>query len=354
MATHELTDVARRIYGQSVHGRGVATAVKRLHRITALATALETGDRAAVKAVFLPIRHQIVRVELFHARRLVYSYGHAPTFAPIRGTLTDASGKVAGRYVLAVTDQKAYAGLLQRLTGATVVFRHGAGRANHPRAGTRIVTIPSHAYPTGAPLSLDVAIPQPSPSLCGATPADTRLNTIGYVGRRLLTAESTSRAVMQTLRHVAMDPAFRAATAAGDPVAIRHAIIFDFFRDHSIHVVRVRVTRGTKLVYDLGGPFALQPASSRVMSPDGRTSATFSLAVQDDTGYIKLMHRFTGAAVQLVSPLGKVPGSTLEPGPDVIPDHGPVTYRGKRYLADSFDGTAFPKGTLRVSLLVPA
>lgn len=355
VATHELTDVARRIYGQSVHGRGVVTAVKRLHRITALATALETGDRAAVKAVFLPIRHQIVRVELFHAGRLVYSYGHAPTFAPIRGTLKDASGKVAGRYVLAVTDQKAYAGLLQRLTGATVVFRHGAAGAGAARhAGSRVVTIPSHAYPTGAPLSLDVAIPQPSASLCGATPADTRLNTIGYVGRRLLTAESSSRAVMQTLRHVAMDPAFRAATAAGDPVAIRHAIIFDFFRDHSIHVVRVRVTRGSKLVYDLGGPYALQPASSKVMSPDGSSSSTFSLAVQDDTGYIKLMHRFTGAAVQLVSPLGKVPGSTLEPGPDAIPDHGPVTYRGKRYLADSFDGTAFPKGVLRVSLLVPA
>lgn len=355
IATNELADVARRIYGQSVHGRGVVTAEKRMHRITALATALETGDRRTVEKVFLPIRHQIVRIELFHAGRLVYSYGHAPTFAPIRGTLRDASGRVAGRYVLAVTDQTAYSGLLTRLTGASVVFRRGAGTAAaHRRPGTRLITIPSHAYPTGAPLRLDITVPTPSMSLCGATPADTRLNTIGYVGRRLLTAESHSSAVAQTLRHVANDPAFRAATAANDPVAIRHAIIFDFFRDHSIHVVRVRVTRGGKLIYDLGGPYALQPASATVTSPDGRTRATFSLAVQDDTGYIKLMHRFTGAAVQLVSPLGKVPGSTLEPGPGVIPDHGPVTYRGRRYLADSFDGTAFPSGVLRVSLLVPA
>lgn len=356
VATNELADVARRIYGQSVHGRGVVTAEKRLHRITALAAALETGDRRTVEKVFLPIRHQIVRIELFHAGRLVYSYGHAPTFAPIRGTLRDASGRIAGRYVLAVTDQTAYSGLLTRLTGATVVFRHGragTAAASH-RPGARRVTIPSHAYPTGAPLSLDITVPTPSPSLCGATPADTRLDTIGYVGRRLLTAESRSSAVQQTLRHVANDPAFRAATAADDPLAIRHAIIFDVFRDHSIHVVRVRVTRGRKLIYDLGGPYALQPASGTVRSPDGRTAATFSLAVQDDTGYIKLMHRFTGAAVQLVSPLGKVPGSTLEPGPDVIPDHGPVTYRGRRYLADSFDGTAFPRGVLRVSLLVPA
>lgn len=352
VAINELADVARRIYAQSVHGRGVVTAVKRLHRITALAAALETGDRAHVRSVFLRIRHQIVRVELFRGRRLVYSYGHAPTFAPVRGTLKDASGRVAGRFVLAVTDQKAYAGLVGRLTGASVSFRHGAALASQP-AGTSLLSLPTHGYPAG-PLAIDVHIPRPAPAICGATAADTRLNTIGYVGRRLLQAEAGSRDVQQTLRHVARDPAFRAATAANDPVAIRHAIIFDFFRDHSIHVVRVRVTRGPRLVYDLGGPYALQPASGTVRSPDGRTSATFTLAVQDDTGYIKLMHRFTGAAVQLVSPLGRVPGSTLAPGPDAIPRHGPVTYRGRRYLAESFDGTAFPHGTLRVSLLVPA
>ena len=87
--------------------------------------------------------------------------------------------------------------------------------------------------------------------------------------------------------------------------------------------------------------------------PDGRTAARFALAVQDDTGYVKLMHRFTGADVQLVSPLGRVPGSTLEPGPERIPAHGALTYRGRRYLASSFDATAFPSGTLRISLLVP-
>jgi hypothetical protein len=30
-----------------------------------------------------------------------------------------------------------------------------------------------------------------------------------------------------------------------------------------------------------------------------------------------------------------------------------VTYGGRRYLADSYTGTAFPSGTLRISLLIP-
>lgn len=348
----ELGDVVRRVYAQAVHGRAVLSDIKRLQRTAALVDAVAAGNGAAARAAFLPIRHQIVRIELFDRRgRRIYSYGHSPSFAPLRRTLHDASGQVVGRYVLAVTDQTAYAGLVQRLTDGTTVFRHH-GAAAHP-AGSRTVSLSSHAYPSG-PLHIDVQIPKAAKSLCGSGAATTRLNTIGYVGRRLLAAEHHSRAVDMTIRHIAHDPAFRRATAADDLPAIRHAIIFDFFRDHSLHIVRVRVLRGRRVIYDLGGPYALQPVTGTVLSPDGRTSATFATAVQDDTGYIKLMHRFTGADVQLRSPLGKVPGSTLAPGPDAIPDHGPVTYAGRRYLADSFDGTAFPSGTLRVSLLVPA
>ncbi|MEA2220960.1 MAG: hypothetical protein QOJ35_3586 [Solirubrobacteraceae bacterium] len=347
VARGELTDVARRIYAQAVHGAGVVTAVKRLRRTTALAAAVASGDRRAVRAAFLPIRHQIVRIELFDRSHLLYSFGRHATFAPIRGRLYDAQGHAVGHFVLAVTDRRAYAALVKRLTGAAVAFRTGPRRPAH---GT--VVLPTRNYPSG-PLKIDVRLPATSRSLCGSTPQVTRANTIGYVGRRLVRAEHHSADVTRTLRHVARDPAFRRATAANDPRAIRTAIVDDFFRDHSLHVVRVRVMRRHRLVYDLGGPYALEPATGIVRSPDGRTAARFALAVQDDTGYIKLMHRFTGADVQLVSPLGKVPGSTLEPGPDLIPAHGTLTYRGRRYLASSFDATAFPSGTLRVSLLVP-
>jgi hypothetical protein len=293
-----------------------------------------------------------VRIELADRGKTIYRFGRRPSFAPVRGRLRDARGRAVGSFVLAVTDRKAYAGIVRRLTGADVVFRTRARAATRPD-GARTVSLPARDYPSG-PMHIDVRIPTPSRSLCGTTAQDTRLNTIAYVGRRLLRAESHSRDVTRALRHVARDPAFRRATATNDRRAIRAAIVDDFFRDHGYHIVRVRVTRGATLVYDLGGPYVLQPATGTVRSPDGRTAAGFALAVQDDTGYIKLMHRFTGADVQLVSPLGPVPGSTLEPGPDDIPDRGPVAYRGRRYIADSFTGTAFPSGTLRISLLVPA
>jgi hypothetical protein len=348
---NELADVARRIYAQAVDGGGVVSAVKRLHRSATLASAVTSGDRAAVEAAFLPVRHQIVRIELFRDGKRIYGFGHSPSFAPIRGTLRGADGRVAGSFVLAVSDRTAYAGIVKRLTGADVVFRTSGHAATH--AHRRTVALATSDYPSG-PLQIEIEAPTPSRTLCAADPQATRANAIAYVGRRLLRAELHSRDVTQTLRHVAADPAFRRATALNDRPAIRSAIIDDFFRDHSYHIVRVRVMRGARLIYDLGGPYVLQPVTGTVLSPDRRTSATFMTAVQDDTGYIKLMHRFTGAAVQLVSPLGKVPGSTLEPGPDRIPDSGSLTYRGRRYIVESLGGTAFPSGPLRISLLVPA
>jgi hypothetical protein len=51
---------------------------------------------------------------------------------------------------------------------------------------------------------------------------------------------------------------------------------------------------------------------------------------------------------------GNVPvEGLLSPGPDAIPDHGPVAYRGTNYEAYSFKAEAYPSGRLRISLLLP-
>ena len=99
------------------------------------------------------------------------------------------------------------------------------------------------------------------------------------------------------------------------------------------HVVRIRATDAHgRLVNDVGGPFVLAPASAPV-ELHGRRVGTATLSIQDDTGYIKLMRRFTGAGVALYTAGGAVPGST--------------PLRGEVF---SFTATAFPSGPLRISL----
>jgi hypothetical protein len=115
--------------------------------------------------------------------------------------------------------------------------------------------------------------------------------------------------------------------------------------------VRVRLFRGTRLLVDVGGPYVLAPVAAVLRDAGERPIGRVVLAVQDDMGYMLLAHRFTGAEVVMRVGSHQVMG-TLRPGPRRIPDAGPVTYRGTRYEAVSFKATAFPTGSLRISLLV--
>jgi hypothetical protein len=139
--------------------------------------------------------------------------------------------------------------------------------------------------------------------------------------------------------------------AAGDPVALRAAIV-GLFRDNRFHIVRVRAWRGTHLIGDVGGPYVLSPATGTIVGAGGAVAGRFMLAVQDDTGFIKLVHRFTGAGVLLHTSTGSVPGSTLSPGPAFVSGLSTVSYRGVAYRSYGFVGTAFPSGRLEVRLLV--
>ena len=119
------------------------------------------------------------------------------------------------------------------------------------------------------------------------------------------------------------------------------------------HVVRLRVTRGSDVLADVGGPDILAPVSGSLRR-GGRTVGRYILSVQDDLGYVKLVTRFTGVPVVLRASSRTVPiEGSFRPGPASIPEHGPVRYRNTTYEALSFNAQLFPSGPLRISLLVP-
>ncbi len=341
VAHAELVAVARRIYAQAAHGRNEVSAVRRLARSSSLARAVAARDPRAVRAALAPLlKHQITRIDVTAGARTLARLGSAPAYAPVSGTIR-AGGRIVGRYVLAVSDDRAFAGLAHSLTGATVRFARG------PVSGASFAAT---RFPSGH-ATISLAPGRLSSSLCGPTAADTRLNTIGYVARDVMRGEAGGSAVARALHHAAVDPAFRSAVAAGDPVAVRAAIV-GLFRDNRFHIVRVRAWRGTRLINDVGGPYVLGPATGTISGPGGAAAGRFMLSVQDDTGFIKLVHRFTGADVVLHTSTGTVPGSTLSPGPAFAPGLSTVRYHGLAYRSYGFTGTAFPSGTLEVTLLV--
>jgi hypothetical protein len=371
-AARTLGEVAKRIYRQAAHGRGVAEAVARVRRSHALVAAISSNDAdTAHSELDALLANQIARIEIRKAARVFASAGAGPAIAPVKGAIpgTDAS------FLLSVQADSSYMNVTRQVTGAEVALLSGRGSggkrlaatlagglpAQIPRRGTieyqnkkyATFSLSGSVYPTGA-LRI-VLLVGPAGLRCAGSAAQTRVATLGAVGERIYAEEAHSPYVLATLRHIEADPDLQRAVARRDVTATRAAII-GLFAAH-IHVVRVRVnvsepSGAQRFFYDLGGPYVLAPVHGTLRSA-GKLVGHFSFAIQDDAGYMKLANRFTGADVLMRTGSQQVMG-TLSPGPARVPDRGAVSYRGRTYQAYSFSGEAFPSGPLRISLLIGA
>ncbi len=356
-----LGTVAARVYHEAATGGDVAQAVHRVQSSSALTAAVNSGNSSAARSALQALQlGQIVRVEVLHNGRVFAQAGSGAAIAPVRGSIPGTSAS----YVLSTQSDRTYLQVVHQVTGAQVLLLAGTHRltgtiggqlpasipANGPLtvAGQsyQAVTLAGAVYPSG-PLRIVLLTPTTTIACPGAA-AQTRVETLGHVGERIYQEELHSPDVAATLRHVESSVPFQRAVAAGDESATRAAII-EFFAQH-IHVVRVRVTVGSHLLVDEGGPFVLAPVRGTVRS-GGKTVGQFEMAIQDDAGYLKLAHLFTGAEVLMRRGAAQVMG-TLSPGPATVPDRGPVSYGGRTYEAYSFTGEAFPTGPLRISLLL--
>lgn len=358
-----LGEVAQRVYNAAASGDDIAQAVGRVQGSTALASAIRADSASAAAAALRELlKGQIVRIEVLLDGRVLASAGSGPAVAPVRGSIAGTGAT----YVLSVQSDEDYLQVAHQITGAQVLLLSGARRlagtfagpspSSIPTSGTvgyagqryEVASVSGARYPSGP---LRIALLTPSGALsCPGSAGQARVETLGRVGERIYREETDSPTVLATLRRMEHTSAFIDAVAARSTAAVRAAIV-GFFASH-IHVVRVRVTVGGRLLYDLGGPYVLAPVRGTLRS-DGRTVGNFEMSIQDDAGYLKLARLFTGAEV-LMRVGGRQVQGTLDPGPENVPARGPVSYAGRSYEAYSFAAEAFPSGPLRISLLLPA
>ncbi|HUA75278.1 MAG TPA: hypothetical protein VL988_11020 [Solirubrobacteraceae bacterium] len=190
----------------------------------------------------------------------------------------------------------------------------------------------------------------PAAEPCGPRAPEVLATTAGTVAERIYAAEVHSSETDSDKRQIEGYAPLLSAMQSGDHEAIKTAV-HHLVYSHT-HIVRLRVSRGSELLYDEGGPYILAPIEGRLRL-HGKEVGHFVFSVQDDLGYVKLVSRFIGAPLILRTDTGQVPvEGLLSPGPDTVPDHGPVSYRGQEYEAYSFKAAAYPSGRLRVSLLL--
>jgi hypothetical protein len=365
-----LGEVGERIYREAGSGGNVEQAVHRVRGSIALASAIENGDASAARAALRGLLvNQIVRIQIVRDGQVFAAAGSGPAIAPVRGSIPDTDAS----FVLSVQADHAYTQVTKQVTGAEIVLL-GAGHvvastlagiapANVPADGElrlggksyRVHSLNGKAFPS-SPLRIALLVPASAIS-CHGPAEQARVQTLGHVGERIYQQEQRSPYTLATLHHVEADAAFRRAVADRDVAATRAAIV-SFFAAH-IHVVRVRVTvpadnGGERLLIDLGGPYVLAPVHGALHS-DGKRVGRFTMAIQDDAGYLRLARLFTGAEVLMRTGKRQVMG-TLDPGPATVPTDpgsasGAVSYEGHDYEAYSFTAEAFPSGPLRISLL---
>jgi hypothetical protein len=365
-----LGKVAESVYHEIAGGRIALPAAERVASAPTVIAAAEAGSAKAVRAAIAPLlRGQLVRVRVSVGRRTVGEYGTANGIAPVSTPLRNAAGLEIGTVTASEEGMYGYASTVYAITEAQVFGRTGArwlGGSESPGPGS----LPDHGEVTfrgtrysvysfagtGFPKSAMrtfVLAPVPLASTCGRNPEETATDAIGAVAMKIYREEQSGPATRAVVRDFERSRAFQRAVASDDPAGATEVI--DAFFKTTLHVVRVRATLGEKLVVDVGGPHVLAPIRGDVRNAKGHVVGHFLLSVQDDLGYVILTHRFTGAQVFLYEDSThpeEIVGSA-SPAPLSVPTRGTVVYDGARYRAYSFNAEAFPKGTLRVSLLIP-
>jgi hypothetical protein len=356
VVTQTVGQVAMRAYAELQRGRDAQFAARALARDTALGDAIARGDAsAAVTAATTAARGHFTRLLITRNGQPIATAGRAPSLAPVRGVVRDRTGKVVADYAVSALRASDYAQLAAHLTDAqvqvTAAGQPSAARSAKAASGRTAVastfSFTGEAFPSGR-LTVTLGIP-PADQLCGADPAATRANVIGGVAVRIYGAEAHSSAVTRSINAIAAYRPLIDAVTRNDARATRAAVTALLY-NHT-HIVRLRVTRGSRLLSDVGGPDIIAPSRGVLRDASGAVIGQFVMSLQDDLGFRLLTRRFT--ATHVVLRIGdRVIQGALAGAPPRLPDTGAVTIRGVGYRLYSFTAQAFPSGPLRVTLLV--
>jgi hypothetical protein len=369
-----LASVLGRVYREGISSERTLSAEHMIERSASLRTAIEANDPAgaakAIRALIATGHMTNVQITTSSGRRLA-SVGPA-ALAPLEGTITGTGGRPIATYLASVWSDHGFISEGSGVAEGVVVLRKGTHSIGGtialpagtlPAAGTtrlrgvdyQFSSLPARAFPDGAPVQIyllkTVAATE---ALCGASSEDTQVNTLARIARLIYEGERGPRTLPQ-VRRVQRDPAMLAAVAARDVHGVKEAA--ETLLHH--HLVRLRVSAGGKLLYDLGGPYVLGPVHAELRL-HGRTIGNIVVSIQDDEGYLRLTQRLAGLSVLMY--MRGTDGRThlvknsLGPGAgplSSVPASGSYTFKGSRYRVVTVDAEAFPSGPLTIRVLIP-
>jgi hypothetical protein len=173
------------------------------------------------------------------------------------------------------------------------------------------------------------------------------------VARRQYSSEIHGGAAFGALHRVGRDPVLLRTLQSGNVSATRAYVQREFQAVwYHFHVSRMRILQGSRVVVETGVPFVVAPVQMTLHGPGGRTLGTLQVSIQDEIGFVRLMHRHHPVEVVV---RGQLPGhvrSSLPAATQVkLPSSGSVTIAGQRYQVSSFHEKAWDNELVTISIL---
>ena len=179
------------------------------------------------------------------------------------------------------------------------------------------------------------------------------LDRVTATGRRQYAAEVSGGKAQALLHRVGNDPALLRALQSSDPNAMRAYIARQFPGVwYHWHISRLRIVQGGRVVVEVGVPFVVAPSQMTLRGAGGRPIGMLQTSIQDEIGFVRLMHRVYGVDVVVRGQrAGDVRSSVPAAARAQLPPSGPVTIAGRRYQVRSFQETAWNNEPVTVWIL---
>jgi hypothetical protein len=232
-------------------------------------------------------------------------------------------------------------------------FRTRFGRVAAPLALVGLVSgcgSVAVATPTPRPAPRPAPAPTPAPRTHAAASGPSRLTAIA---RRQYRLEVHGGATFSALHRVARDPTLLRTLRSGNLSVTRAYVQREFTAVwYHWHVARMRILKGSRVVAEVGVPFAVAPAQMTLHGAGGRALGRLQVSIQDVIGFVKLIHRHYPVDVVVRGRAAGHVRSSLPAATQVkLPSSGSVTIAGRRYRVSSFHQTAWGNEPVTVWIL---
>jgi hypothetical protein len=211
-------------------------------------------------------------------------------------------------------------------------------------------------------------------SACGQTTAASSLAPVGHttapasratqkidrmmaVAREVYAGQVSGTHSIAVLHQVGSDPTLLRLLQSGQVSGARAYVARQFPRVwYHWHVSRLRITHGSHLVTETGVPFVLPPSQMVLRGSGGSAVGTLRVSMQDEIGFVRLMHRRYPAVQVLIQGRGRSHLRTSMHAAAFVklPASGSVSLGAHRYLVRSLSEPAWNDEHVTIWLLMKA